>query len=321
MKKRVFAIVLIIVFVFTSTAGIYAKGARSFGGSRSFSKSFSSSYKGSTKSVFGSKKSSGIFGSSKAKSSTSKSSSSRSIPGSKSYSGSSTGGAAAKGFTSKSSTKKYSYMQDTYKKQTSSKNFNTYKQKLNSEQQKVYNDSMKRDFGMGSNRMGFEEAMRTRSSRINSFGSRPIFVNVNTGVFGSPFSYGYAYVGPWDLWFLMRASELFWFHHWNEISPYRDYFDQQQYEKLETRVKELEQQGVQRDPDYMDPGVDPDLQLSQQYQEANIDKVYYTDKYPTNSASAGTAVVVIVITGVALVIVIRKLSKPKRKKSHYSRIY
>jgi hypothetical protein len=70
----------------------------------------------------------------------------------------------------------------------------------------------------------------------------------------------------------------------------------------------------------MDPDVDPDLQLSQQYQEQNVDKVYYTDKYPTSS-HAGTAIVVIVITSVALVIVIRKLSKPKRKKSHYSRIY
>ncbi|MHB8066077.1 MAG: hypothetical protein ACYDG2_26235 [Ruminiclostridium sp.] len=306
MKKRVLAILLIFTFVFASTAGVYAKGFRSFGGSRSFSKSFSSSSKSVTK------KSGGLFGSSKAKSS-----SSRAKPGSTASSGSS-----AKGFASKSTSKKYSYMQDTYKKQVSSKNFNTYKQKLNTDQQKVYNDSLKRDYGTSSRRMGFEDAMNTRSSRINTFSnSRPIFINVNRGMFASPFSYGYAYVGPWDLWFLMRASDMFWFHHWNEISPYRSYFDQQKYDELEKKVEDLEKQGVKRDPNYLDPDVDPDLQLSQQYQEQNVDKLYYTDKYPTNSGSAGTAIVVIIITSVALVIVIKKISKPKRKKSHYSRIY
>lgn len=307
MKKKVLAIALIFVFVFTSSVGVYAKGARSFGGSRSFSKSFSSS-----KSF--SKKSSGLFGSSKSKSSSAKSSS-RSIPGS------TTNKTSAKGFTSKAASKKYSYMQDTYKKQVSSKNFNTYKQKLNTDQQKVYNDTLKRDYGTSSRRMGFENAMNTRSSRVNTFGQRPIFMNVNTGMFASPFSYGYAFVGPWDLWFLMRASDMFWFHHWNEISPYKSYFNQQEYDKLETRVQELEKQGTQRDPNYLDPNVDPDLQLSQQYQEENIDKVYYTDKHPTNSASTGTAIVVIIITSVALILVIKRISKPKRKKSHYSRIY
>jgi hypothetical protein len=300
-KKRVLAILLIFTFVFTSTAGVYAKGSRSFGGGRSFSKSFGSSSKSATK------KSGGLFGSSSSKSSTS-----RTKPGSN---------ASTKGFASKSTSKKYSYMQDSYKKQVSSKNFNTYKQKLNTEQQKVYNDTLKRDYGTGSRRMGFEDAMNTRSSRINIFTGRPIIMNVNRGMFASPFSYGYAYVGPWDLWFLMRASDMFWFHHWSEISPSRSYFDQQEYDRLEKRVKELEQQGVKRDPNYLDPDVDPDLQLSQQYQEQNVDKVYYTDKYPTSSGSTGTAVVFIIITSVALVIVIKKISKPKRKKSHYSRIY
>lgn len=323
MKKRVIAVVLIFIFVFTSTIGIYAKGARSFGGSRSFSKSFSSK-SFSTKSY--SSKSGGLFGSSKSKtgslfgSSKSKSSSSRSIPGGNSYSGNTKSSTAAKGFSSKASSKKYSYMQDSYKKQVSGKNFNTYKQKLNAQQQKVYNDTIKRDYGVGSRRMNFENAMNTRTSRVNTFSRRPVFMNVNTGIFSSPFSYGYAYVGAWDLWFLMRASEMFWFHHWYEISPYKSYFNQQEYEKLEKRVGELEKQGVQRDPNYMDPDVDPDLQLSQQYQEQNIDKVYYTEKYPAGTG-ATAAVVLIVVVSVTLVIVIKKVSKPKRKKSHYSRIY
>ncbi len=315
MKKRILAIVLVLIFIFASSTEAAAK-LRSFSGSRSFSKSFSRSYKGSSKSG-------GLFGSSKSKSSTSSSSKStgaRSIPGtSKTYSGSS--GSSAKSFSTKSASKKYTYMQDAYKKQVSSKNFNTYKQKLNTEQQKVYTDTLKRDYGTGSKRMNFEDAMKTRTSRINSFGGRPVFMNINTGMFSNPFSYGYAYVGPWDLWFLMRASEMFWFHHWSEISPYKSYFNQQEYEKLEKRVEELEKQGVQRDPNYIEPGIDPDLQFSQQYQEQNVDKIYYTDKNSIGFGNSGGTVVIIIITAVALVIVIRKLSKPKRKKSHYSRIY
>ncbi|AEY64548.1 hypothetical protein [Clostridium sp. BNL1100] len=320
MKKRILAILLIFAFVSVSFMGVDAKGARSFGrSSKSFSKSFSSHKSSSSRS-------SGIFSSSKAKSSTSKSStsksSSRSVPGSKSYTGSSSKKANTSGFTAKASSKKKSYMQDTYKSQVSSKNYKTYKQKLNSQQQKVYNDSMKRSYGSSSRKMNFEDAMRTRTSRINVFNNRPIFINVNRSMFGSPFSYGYAYVGPWDLWFLMRASDLFWYHHWNEISPYRNYFDQNQYQQLENRVDQLEKQGVQREPNYMEEGVDPDLQLSQQYQEQNPDNVYYTDKYPTNSSrNTGAVVVVIIITSVALIIIIRKLSKPKSKNSRHSRIY
>lgn len=114
---------------------------------------------------------------------------------------------------------------------------------------------------------------------------------------------------------------MFWYQHWLEISPYKSYFNQQEYEKLEKRVDELEKQGVKRDPNYIDPDTDPDLQFSQQYQEQNIDKVYYTDKYSTNTGSSGAVVVMIFITAVGLIIVIRKLSKPKKKRTHYSRIY
>ncbi|ACL74626.1 hypothetical protein [Ruminiclostridium cellulolyticum] len=336
MKKRILAILLIFAFVSVSFIEADAKGLRSFSrSSKSFSKSYSG-YKSSSRnsSIFGSSrsksstsksksKSSGLFSSSKSKSSGStKNSNSRSIPGSKSYTESSSKKTNTSGFTAKASSKKKSYMQDTYKSQISNKNYKTYKQKLNNQQQKVYNDSMKRSYGSNSRKMNFEDAMRTRTSRMNVFNNRPIFINVNRSIFGSPFSYGYAYVGPWDLWFLMRASDMFWYHHWNEISPYRNYFDQNQYRQLENRVEKLEKQGVQRDPNYMEEGVDPDLQLSQQYQEQNPENVYYTDKYPTNSSrNTGAVVVVIIITSVGLIIVIRKLSKPKPKKPRHSRVY
>ncbi len=306
MKRKIFAVFLVLIFIFTSTIGISAKGFRSSGSRSSFSKSF------------GSSKSKSSFSSSKSKSTKS---TTRSLPGTSSSTKSSSSSKSSNTSGFKSSTsKKTSYMSDTYKSQISSKNYNKYKQTLNNEQQKVYTDSMKRDYTTSSRRMNFENAMNTRATRINSFSAkRPIFINVNTGMFGNPFSYGYAYVGPWDLWFLTRASEMFWYHHWLEIMPYRSYFNEQEFNKLEARVNELEKQGIQRDTNYLDPDVDPDLQLSEQYQEENVDKVYYTDK--ESGPGVGTVVVVTVVIGVVAFIAFRKLSKPKKKKSHYSSIY
>lgn len=211
-------------------------------------------------------------------------------------------------------------MKDTYKATASKNNYTAYKKGLNDQQKKTYESSMNQEYTMNS-RMNFDDALRTRSSRISSFNRRPIFMNVNPMYFGGPFSYGHAFVGAWDMWFLMRASEMFWFHHWAEISPYRNYFDQQKYTQLESRVKELEGQGVVRDPQYMEPGVDPDLQLSSDYQEKHLNSMYYTNKGPNQ---VGNVVVVILILGAAtgvLILIIRRSARPKSKKSSYSRIY
>lgn len=323
MRRRIFLFILTAVFIFTQVSIVDAKGSRSrsFGG-----KSFSKSWGGSSKSSGGysgsSKSSKGLF--SKGSGSTSKSSggysgssgssSSRKAPGSYS-SGGSTGG------TTKSSSRKSAYMQDAYKKQTSKSNYGAYKQKLNTEQQKVYNDSMNRNF-QSSRRMNFEDAMRTRTQRINYFNSRPIYVNVRPGLFGGPLTWGMGYVGMWDMWFLMHASHLFWYHHWHDIYPYRDHFDQAKFAEMEARVKKLEQENNNlRDPNYLDPDVDPDLQFSQEYQEKHLDNVYYTDKYAEPSTGAGTTIVVLLVIGVVLVVIISKAAKPRRRKTYNSRIY
>jgi len=114
---------------------------------------------------------------------------------------------------------------------------------------------------------------------------------------------------------------MFWYHHWLEILPYKNYFNQEEFEEMEKRIEELEKQRILRDPKYVEPDTDLDLQFSQEYQEENIDKIYYTDKYSTNSISSDDVVNLIMISGVILAIVIRVLSKPKQKKSHYSKIY
>ncbi|MCX7842391.1 MAG: hypothetical protein N2489_04880 [Clostridia bacterium] len=212
-------------------------------------------------------------------------------------------------------------MADTYKKQSSSRNYKTYEQKLNAEQKKAYDNSYSRSYKVN-NRLGFEDAMRTRANRINIIDRRPVYVGVNPFYFGGPIHYGSAYVGVWDLWFLMRASDLFWYHHWHDISAHRDYFEARKFAEMEQRVKALEAKynGV-RDENYLDPDVDPDLQFSEEYVSKNPDKVYYTNKHAVPSSNP--FVVLIVISGIAvvLIIIIRKLSKPRPKKIYNSRIY
>lgn len=367
MKKRIFSIFLIFVFLFSNTAFVYAKSSsRSFSSSKSssFSSSKSSGYSGSSsskssssssRSVTGSSsKSSGYSGSSAPKSSTSdssgstssgssskssgysgstsgsssagsasgsSSSSSKSSGYSGSTSGSSSAGSSKSTTTGSTSTKaaskteslKNSYMEDAYKKQTSSSNYSSYKSKLNDEQKKTYEDSMKKNYTT-TNKMDFEQAMNTRTSRMNDYNTRPIRININTGYFGGPLSYGMGFAGPWDLWFLMRASDLFWYHHWSDISPYRNYFEAAQFAEMESRISKLEAQNVARDPNYMEPGVDPDLMFSSDYEQNNLDKIYYTNKYTKPVQNPFTVFIPVLLISVGLIIIIYTLSRRKPQK-------
>ncbi len=329
----------------SSTGGYSGSSSSSSGssGSSSSSRSVPGSYSGSSSS-----KSSGSTGSSSS-GSTGSSSSSKSS-GSTSGSGSSSGtsgstGSSSSGYTggsssskssgstggttgsssssksssstvkSKTDTLKNTYMQETYKKQASQNNYSAYKQKLNDEQKKTYESSFNNTYGSGS-RMDFDSAMRTRPQRISDYSTRPIRININTYQFGGPFSYGYAFAGPWDLWFLMRASDMFWYHHWNDIYPYRDYFEAAQFAQMEQRIRALEAQNIPRDATYMEPGVDPDLQLSSDYLEKNVDKYYYTNQYakPVKNPVGTLIGVVIIIAG--LVLILRHFSR-RRPKNPY----
>ncbi|MCX8128746.1 MAG: hypothetical protein N3I35_01445 [Clostridia bacterium] len=327
MKQKIFVFLLAVVFLFSQVTVVEARGSRgrSFGGG--FSKS-SSGYFGSSKSkssggLFSkkssgsSKSSSGYTGSSK-KNSSSSGDSSRSTPGSYST-GSNT--KSKNSFFSGSKSKKSSYMQDTYNKQASSSKFNSYKQNLNSEQKRVYDSTMNTNYRV-KDRMSFEDAMQSRPTRINNFNKRPIFINVNRGYFGGPMGYGSAFIGPWDMFFLMTASHMFWYHHWNEIRPYRDHFNQAEFDRLEARVKELEREnnGI-RDPNYMEPGIDPDLQFSKEYQQKHLDNIYYTNKYSQPATNPFAIILVILVIAIVLIIILKKVSRPKPKKTYHSRLY
>lgn len=318
------AIFIIMLILITSSTEAFARG-RSFSLGRSFS---------SGKSFFGSSKSSSSKswwgGSSSSKSSSSKSSvgsfwggSSKSSASSGASTKSSSRGIFGSFSSGKSSTStsslKSKYLSDSYKKQASTNNYNKYKQKLDANQQKTYSSGLNSKYS-GTSRMNYDDAIRTRTSRINSFNSRPVFMNVNRSIFGGPLSYGYGSVGIWDLWFLMRASELFWFHHWAQISPYRNYFDAKQYTDMEARVKTLEAQNTKRDPNYLDPNVSPDLQYSPDYQKKHLNDMYYTNKYPDNAGNPIVAIVILGAGAVILIIVLKKFMRP-RKKSFRSSIY
>lgn len=345
MRQKIFIFLLAAIFLFSQVSFVEAKGGgggrsggfsssgRSSGSSFSkssggFSGSSSSKSSGGFSGSSSSKSSGGFSGSSSSSKSAGSSSSSKGNVGSSSngYSGSSSSRSvpnsysSASGSNTKTSSAKTTYMQDTYKKQASSRNYKTYQQNLNADQQSAKNSSYNRNYNAG-NRMGFEDAMRTRDYRINNFNSRPVFVNINTGYFPGPFSYGSAFVGCWDLWFLMRASEMFWYHHWSDIYPNRDYFQATQFAEMEARVKKLEQQNIARDSTYLDPGVDPDLQFSNDYTQSHPDKVYYTNKNTAPAVNPFIGFLAILLIAIGLILIIRFLSRPKPKDSFKSRIY
>jgi hypothetical protein len=123
------------------------------------------------------------------------------------------------------------------------------------------------------------------------------------------------------LWFLLRASELFWYHHWLDIYAYRNYFEASQFANMEARVRALEAQNVVRDANYLEPGVDPDLQFSSDYQQKHTNSIYYTNKYPSRAGNVIVTILVMLIIIAVLVIIIRKVSRPKRSYGSNSSIY
>jgi hypothetical protein len=211
-------------------------------------------------------------------------------------------------------------MQEQYKKEISRSSYKAYQQKLNDEQKKVYDSAMNTNYRVN-NRMNFEDAMNTRAQRISAFDARPVRTNYNTFYFGGPITYGSAFVGPWDLWFLLRASDLFWYHHWLDIYPYRDYFAPADFAARENAVRAMEAQNIARDESYLDPDTDPDLQFSNDYQQSHLDNIYYTDRHPATNGSPVTTIIVIVIIASGVVLVIKGLSKPRPRRPSSSNIY
>jgi hypothetical protein len=103
--------------------------------------------------------------------------------------------------------------------------------------------------------------------------------------------WGYRSVGMWDLFFLSSVSNMFWYHRWHDPGIQRALYKENMLQKdelqrLETKVKELETQGVTRDPNYLPKDVDPDIAYSKDYVEKHKTE-FYADKKEPEEAGGG----------------------------------
>ena len=68
------------------------------------------------------------------------------------------------------------------------------------------------------------------------------------------------YRDPFDNFFFRYVTLTWMFHHWDQIDKTR--FDEERLRELEVKMEEMESQGMERDPNYTMPELDPDLQYS-----------------------------------------------------------
>jgi len=101
-------------------------------------------------------------------------------------------------------------------------------------------------------------------------------------------------VGVWDLFFLSTVNHMFWYHHWHspglQSALYHDnILQKEELRRLETRLKELEQQGVKRNPNYLPEGVDPDVAHSKEYVESHEGEIYQSPESNGQTKNDGTS--------------------------------
>jgi hypothetical protein len=131
----------------------------------------------------------------------------------------------------------------------------------------------------------------------------------NRRYYGGPAWGGYGWgmysVGMWDLFFLSTVNHLFWYHHWQDRDIQRALYkeqmlDKEELAKLEARVKELETQGVPRDPNYLPEDADPDLAHSKSYVASNPDEFYVDDAPPKESGMGLWSLLALAFVGTSL---------------------
>ena len=132
-------------------------------------------------------------------------------------------------------------------------------------------------------RKGSAASQQKRAKRYYS-GRQPVR-GFRRGFYAGPMAWGYGSVGIWDIFFLSSVSRMFWYHHWHDPGIQRALYKEnmlqdEELKKLEARVKELEGEGVPRDPNYLPEGVDPDLAYSKEYVASNRDEFYASKDEP-----------------------------------------
>lgn len=136
------------------------------------------------------------------------------------------------------------------------------------------NTQAKNGWGRGMNQRERAQAYEKRYTQPTTI------LNHRYALLWGSWGYGYASVGMWDLFFLSTVNNMFWYHHWND-----QHIKQALYEKkildskaladLESQVKELEAQGIPRDPNYLPDDVTPDVAYAKEYVQNNNNQNYY----------------------------------------------
>lgn len=97
---------------------------------------------------------------------------------------------------------------------------------------------------------------RTRNKRRNTFYTS--YPRSNDRYYR--YNPGGVYRDPYDNFFFRYVTMTWLFHHWDSVDKRR--FDEEHLRELEVKMEEMEAQGMVRDPNYVMPEVDPDLQYS-----------------------------------------------------------
>lgn len=98
--------------------------------------------------------------------------------------------------------------------------------------------------------------MQTRSKRRNIFYNSHKPVNMYYR-YDTPYV---IYNDPYDNLFFRYVTIDWMFHHWHSIDKSR--FDEARLQELEEKIEQMEKEGIGRDPNYVMPEVDSDLQYS-----------------------------------------------------------
>jgi hypothetical protein len=99
--------------------------------------------------------------------------------------------------------------------------------------------------------------MKTRSKRRNTFYKS--YKPVNT-YYSYPSTV--VYRDPYDDFFFRYVTITWLFHHWDSVDKRR--FDEAKLRELETKIEQMEKEGMVRDPNFVMPEADPDLQYAEE---------------------------------------------------------
>lgn len=238
-----------------------SRGSRSSSRSRSYSRSSSSSSRRSSWGGSSYRKKGGLFGSSSKRNRSLGRSSRRSSTSSRRSSTSSRRSST----TSRSSTSRSSSARNTSRRSSRSSSRVSSRPRRSSKTRYVSST-------WGSSQPRYRSRSRwwtKRSSRKSRWRSSPTYRYRFRSRYYDTYT-PYSSVGIWDVYFLSQASDLFWYHHWNDASIQRALYQDRvlqdaELARLEAKIRSLETQNIVRDMSYIPEGIEPQDMYSEAY--------------------------------------------------------